>query len=375
MERTPRASTFLAAMMVLGLLQTTAFAQSTNTAEEPGVAPVDDFEWTELDFASPAPTQRRMFPDAPASKEPDLLLRAAFGAEPLQSVESDESVSFEFHLADMPRINLGMFQSEDASQDETPTASTDSAAEMARKLQDPLANIKAIITDNDILFKTGNDEVSYSFQMQPVYAIDFPDADFSLVLRGVIPFMGIAPEAQRPMIGEPLAPGGSRVWGVGDIVTQFLFAPKTDKAWKFGFGPQLSWRTRTDNRLGGPGWGAGPAGVVVGNITDDLSAAVIVGQLWSYDGDFSTTLVQPNLYYNFPDIPGAYVAYNAPITYDWNADSSNALTLPLGAVVGRAFDIGGGHGLDLSIGPYWNAVKPDGSNEWQIKFGVTIVFP
>lgn len=32
----------------------------------------------------------------------------------------------------------------------------DDAAEMARKLQDPLANIKALMTDNDINFNTGS---------------------------------------------------------------------------------------------------------------------------------------------------------------------------------------------------------------------------
>ena len=42
------------------------------------------------------------------------------------------------------------------------------AAEMARKLQDPLANISALMTDNDIQFKTGDDDSSYSFQLQPV---------------------------------------------------------------------------------------------------------------------------------------------------------------------------------------------------------------
>ena len=228
------------------------------------------------------------------------------------------------------------------------------------------------MTTNDILFGTGDDDVSFSFQIQPVYAIDFPDAGFSLVLRGIIPILGMAAEADRPILEEPVPAGSSRVWGLGDIVTQFFFAPKTEDAWKLGFGPQLSWRTRTDSRLGGPGWGAGPAGVLVGNFTEELSAALILGHLWSYDGDFSTTIFQPNLYYNFPEIPGAYVAYNAPITYDWKSDD---LTLPLGAVVGRTFDMGGGHGLDLSIGAYWNAVKPDGSNEWQIKFGVTLLLP
>jgi hypothetical protein len=50
------------------------------------------------------------------------------------------------------------------------------AAEMARKLQDPLANIKAVMTDNTIGFNTGDDDgTSYGFQIQPVYAIDLPD--------------------------------------------------------------------------------------------------------------------------------------------------------------------------------------------------------
>ena len=34
----------------------------------------------------------------------------------------------------------------------------DAAEEMARKLQDPLANIKAVMSDNDVLLKTGQDE-------------------------------------------------------------------------------------------------------------------------------------------------------------------------------------------------------------------------
>lgn len=55
-----------------------------------------------------------------------------------------------------------------------------------------------------------------------------------------------------------------------------------------GAGPQLSWKTRTDDKVGGPGWGAGAVGVVLGNITEQLSFAGIINQLWSYDGDFST---------------------------------------------------------------------------------------
>ena len=84
---------------------------------------------------------------------------------------------------------------------------------------------------------------------------------------------------------------------------------------------------------------------------------------------------QPNLYYNFESIPGAYVAYNASIRADWKRSSDNTWTVPLGAIVGRTFDMGGGYGLDLSNGPYWNVVKPDNAADWFLEFGVTLLFP
>lgn len=259
--------------------------------------------------------------------------------------------------------------------EQSETTAGNGAAEMARKLQDPLANIAAVMTDNDIGFGVGDDDIGYSFQIQPVYSFDFLEQGFTFIPRAVIPIMGVPPLADVPRLGDPRPAGGDITWGLGDIVTQFFFAPKTESGWKWGVGPQLSWRTRTDSRVGGPGWGAGAAGVVVGNLTAQLSFAGILNQLWSYDGDFSTMGFQPNLYYNLESIPGAYVAYNASISADWKANSSNIWTVPLGAVVGRTFDMGGGYGLDLSVGPYWNVIKPDGGADWFLRFGVTILFP
>ena len=101
------------------------------------------------------------------------------------------------------------------------------AEEMARKLQDPLANITAIMTDNDILFNTGKDETSYQFQIQPVKAFAFEEEGFNLIARGVIPILGMAPLGQVPDIGDPLPPdrSGDRTWGMGDIIAQTFFSP------------------------------------------------------------------------------------------------------------------------------------------------------
>jgi len=254
-------------------------------------------------------------------------------------------------------------------------STTDAAAEMARKLQDPLASMSAVMTDNDILFKTGDGDVSSVFRLQPVHAFDFPDAGFSFIARGVVPIIGAAPLADLPPIGEPLPPGDSTTWGLGDIATQFFFAPKIAGTWKFGFGPQLTWKSRTDANIGGPGWGAGPVGILVGALGDDVSLSVIAANTWAYEGDFNSFFIQPSVFYNFKSIPGLVIGYNAGISADWKASPENRWTVPLGLVVGKTFDVGGGYGLDVSIGPYWNVVRPEGGADAFLKFGVTLLLP
>jgi hypothetical protein len=250
------------------------------------------------------------------------------------------------------------------------------AAEMARKLQNPLANIRALMTDNAIGFNTGNDNgTSFGFQLQPVYAIDLPDQGITLLPRGVIPILGLEPGTDTPLTGQPVTGGGSSVWGVGDIVLQGFVAPHVESKWKWGLGPQFSLGTATDYRLSGPNWGAGLAGVVTGDITPEISFSGILGNLWSFDGKFNTMTIQPMVYYNIPSMPGAYIAYNAVIAIDWEASSNNTLTLPLGVTVGKTFDLGQGNGLDVGVGPYINVIRPDGAADWQIRFGISWLFP
>lgn len=251
----------------------------------------------------------------------------------------------------------------------------DDAAEMARKMQDPLANIKALMTDNDISWNTGSneDETSYGFQLQPVYAVSFDDLGFNLVNRAVIPFLGIPGGGQKPILGEPIPASNDHTWGLSDSVLQFFFSPKTDSAWKWGAGPMVSLKTRTDEKLAGPGWGGGFVAVLVGNITENISSAFIASQLWGEDG-FSTTGLQPMIFYNLPN--GWNIHYNNMITYDWNAeDSSNAWTVPIGIAVGKMFAIKNGHGIDLFAGPYYNVERPEGAAEWTIKWGINWLIP
>jgi hypothetical protein len=252
----------------------------------------------------------------------------------------------------------------------------DAAAEMAKKLQNPLANIKAVMTDNTIGFNTGTTEdTSFGFQIQPVYAIDFEEQGFTFIPRGVIPILGIEPGTDLPILENGRAGSSKSTWGLGDSIFQAFIAPHSEHKIKWGLGPQLSLPTSTDRRLAGPGWGAGIAGVVTTGITDKLSFAGIVGNHWGFDGGFNTMSIQPMFYYDIEQVPGMVLSYNATIAADWEASSDNRWTVPLGLTLGRTFDLGKGHGLDISGGPYYNVARPDGAADWMFRFGITLIFP
>lgn len=49
-------------------------------------------------------------------------------------------------------------------------ADCDATCHALRDAQDPLADVRAIMTENTIAFGTTDDETSYGFQIQPVYS-------------------------------------------------------------------------------------------------------------------------------------------------------------------------------------------------------------
>jgi len=243
----------------------------------------------------------------------------------------------------------------------------------ARKAADPLADIKALMTDNTVAFQAGpnDDDTSYGFQVQPVYAIP-NDTKLNMIARAVLPIVGLEPGVVAPPIGSTPRPDIGSTWGLSDAILQYFFAPKTDAAWKWGVGPQLTLETRTNDRLAGPGWGGGVAGVVFGG-SGQWSYGALAMHIWGQE-DFSISTFQPIVVYLVKAIPGAWIGYNNSITYDWSADSDNALTVPLGATVGKTFVFESGDFFDFSVGAYPLAVRPDNAPSWQLKVGLSYFF-
>jgi hypothetical protein len=256
------------------------------------------------------------------------------------------------------------------------TLAQDDAAilEMARKAQDPLGNVKAIMSDNTIAFDGGEagDDTSYGFQIQPVYSIE-NDTSMNMILRGIVPIVGVEPGTVLPALGPEQRSDKDDQWGLSDSIVQYFFSPKTDGAVKWGVGPQVSLKTRSSDRQAGPGWGGGLAGVIFGGV-GNWSIGAIAMQHWGEEDKFSMATLQGIITYNFESIPGAYLGYNNAMTYNWKADSGDEFTLPLGLTIGRTILLGNGDGLDFSIGAYDLVERPDNAPEWQLKLGLSYFF-
>ncbi|MEH6570954.1 MAG: hypothetical protein V7709_17870 [Halioglobus sp.] len=250
----------------------------------------------------------------------------------------------------------------------------DAVAEMARKAQDPLGDVKAIMSDNTIAFDGGEDgdDTAYGFQIQPVYAIE-NDSSMNMILRAVVPIVGVDPGTVLPPLGPEPRPDEGDQWGLSDSIVQYFFSPKSDGGVKWGVGPQVSLKTRTSDQQAGPGWGAGFAGVIFGGVGNWALGAIAM-QHWGEEDDFSRATLQGIVTYNFESVPGAYIGYNNAMTYNWKADSGDKLTLPLGLTLGRTILLGNGDGLDFSIGAYDLVERPENSPEWQLKLGLSYFF-
>jgi hypothetical protein len=104
---------------------------------------------------------------------------------------------------------------------------------------------------------------------------------------------------------------------------------------------------------------------------------VIGRQLWSVAGDsdrnyVNQTLIEPFVNYNLED--GWYLITDMILTANWQADSGNRWTIPVGGGVGKLFKIGG-QAINSRLETYYNVESPDGAPDWQVNFTWSFLFP
>jgi len=249
-------------------------------------------------------------------------------------------------------------------------AQSDDAAELARKAQNPVANMISVPFQLNLNYDTGPLEKPQEIlNIQPVLPISLND-DWNLITRTIL-----------PVISQPaFAPGQSRKNGIGDINFTAFFSPKkpTSGGWIWGVGPALVMDTASDDKLGQGAWSAGPSAVFL-KMSGAWVTGALVNNVWSFSkesgrSDVNQMLIQPFINYNFPDKPGRYLTFSPVITSNWEADSGNKWTVPLGLGVGQIMKFGK-QPVNLQLAAYYNAIRPDDASRWQIRAQFVLMFP
>lgn len=193
--------------------------------------------------------------------------------------------------------------------------------------------------------------------------------DWALITRTNFPL-----EAQPPKkTGEHWA------FGLANSYTTFFLSPEHGEGFFWGVGPVLYYPTATNHALGVNHWGTGPSAAVVLKYPGPWEFAAVANNIWSLGGAPGSTdrtnsfLLNPMASYHFGE--GWSLATSPNITANWLAKPGEQWTVPIGGGFSKTFRNGDG-ALKLSLAAYYNAIRPQASNEtWLAQFTLTFVFP
>ena len=216
----------------------------------------------------------------------------------------------------------------------------DEAAELAKKLQNPVANLISVPLQSNWDFSIGSAKaMRYLLNVQPVIPFSLT-AEWNLITRTIVPFI----HAEAPVAG------GRDTGGLGDIVQSFFLSPSapTSRGWIWGVGPVFLYPSASDDALGAEKWGAGPTAVFLKQ-DSGWTYGLLANHIWSFAGedsraDVSTTFLQP--FVSFTTKTYTTFALNTESTYDWE---NKRWIVPLNATVAQMLKIGG-QPIQLQLG-------------------------
>ena len=251
------------------------------------------------------------------------------------------------------------------------------AAELAKKLSNPVASLISVPIQNNWDFGIGSaNAMRYTANIQPVIPFSLSE-DWNLITRTIVPVI----YAESPV------KGGTDQSGLGDIVQSFWVSPKapTGSGWIWGAGAVMLYPSGTDG-LSGQHWGAGPTALVLKQ-QNGWTYGVLANHLWSYaqtgghgssdagdasdgsDAGINATFLQPFVSYSTK----SFTTYglNTESTYDW---SHSQWSVPLNASVSQHVKLGS-MPVQFQLGVKYYAEGPKGGPDWGLRFAVTFLFP
>ncbi|MFW2440384.1 MAG: neuromedin U [Arenicellales bacterium] len=245
------------------------------------------------------------------------------------------------------------------------------SADLRSAVQNPISSLISLPFKFTFDYGANNGDGTI-MNLNPVVPVTV--GEWNLVNRALIPVGRVDGAITGP--DNPSPSGSGSASGLGDINYSLYFSPvKYDKV-IWGLGPSLNMPTANEDQLGSGKWSAGITGVALTQ-PDWGSIGILGRQLWSFAGDsdrndVSQLLVEPFVNYNLDD--GWFLISDIIMTANWEADSGNRWTIPLGGGAGRVFKIGN-QAINSRLEAYYNVERPEGAPDYSIYFTWQFLFP
>jgi hypothetical protein len=244
-----------------------------------------------------------------------------------------------------------------------PASPANEAAELAKKLANPIASLISVPFQNNTFYGIGSLKGTQNvLNVQPVVPIKLNE-NLNLITRYIIPIV-----TQYNLTGE-----GASQSGLSDAtVSAFLSPSKTRNGVTWGAGPAFLVPIATDNYLGTGKFGIGPTAVILKQ-TNGFTYGALANQIWSVAGEadraaVSQLFVQPFFTYNWKS--GAGIGVVGSITQNWETKiNTTTITVPFTGITKFGKQI-----IQLAVGPQFPVTgNPIASFGWRAQ--LTLIFP
>jgi hypothetical protein len=247
-----------------------------------------------------------------------------------------------------------------------------SPEDLAKIAQNPVGNLISVPFQENAYFNVGPlDGTQNVLNIQPVIPFSV-NGDWNIITRTILPIISL----------PAFVPGQGGTSGIGDLQISAFLSPANPGGLIWGVGTVTQLPTHSNDVLGNNNAGLGPSFVVAHLAQGDPWVyGVLVNNVWSVGASgnplgnapkYNNGLIQLFLNFNFES--GAYLTSSPIVTVNWEARGSQQWTVPMGGGAGKIFKFGK-LPVNIQIGAYYNVVRPDFSNNWQIRAQVQFLFP